>query len=80
MNHCHDKHICDFDFGNVKKKTYVSLVHHPCEVRSLGTCGELLIGCCQVLSVWVFLAQKHVSFISCIVQMFCMVYRCYVRI
>jgi hypothetical protein len=60
-----------------KKKTYVYLVHDPCEIRSLGMCGQLIIGCYQVLNVWVILAQKHVSFISCIVQMFCMVYGCY---
>ncbi len=63
-----------------KKKTYVYLVHDSCELRSLGTFGELLMGCYHVLSVRVILAQKHASFIFCIVQMFCIVHGCHVEI
>jgi hypothetical protein len=48
--------------------------------KSLCTCDELSNGCSsykdQILGVWVILTPKYVSFISCILEMFCMVCGC----
>jgi hypothetical protein len=53
---------------------------NPHKTKSLNVCDEFLNGCNlykdQVLNACVILTQKYISFISCILQVFYMVYGC----
>jgi hypothetical protein len=58
-------------------------MNNPYKTKLLGMCDEFPNECNphkdQVLGTWAILAQKYVSFISCILQVFCMMCGCCVR-
>jgi hypothetical protein len=69
---CHNKFTCHFDYENIPKKKVHNFDVDSYETRFSNTCDKLPISCNphedQVLSTWVVLAQKHASFIFCIVE------------
>ncbi len=86
MNICHNQFMCYFDYGNVEKnkQMYMFLVSDSHIYFLKSACDKLPIGCSshksQTLNAWMILTSRHVSFISCIIQMFYMVYERFVRI